>query len=58
MWTSRPMSKNTREFMTKARYSQNDSNATLVVALIPFFAPKLPTINPADAVAMTPDKCR
>jgi len=52
------MSKNTREFMTKAMYSQNDSKAVLVRALMPFFAPKLPTINPADAVAITPDKCR
>ena len=32
------MSKNTREFITKARYSQNDSNAVLVWALMPFGA--------------------
>ena len=45
------------ELATKVMYSQKETTATLVEALIPYFAPKLPPNMPATRQAITPDEC-
>lgn len=55
-FTSNPTSRNTSEFRTKATYSQNETTASRVEAVMPMRAPQFPDTIPATTQAMTPEK--